>query len=152
VTPADAVEAAALAADLGCLALALEQAGAFIAAEPLPMSLAGYRALLRDSFAEVMAWSDPNVTHYPRAVAATWQTSVVKLDDAARALLERLAFFAPDPVPAFLLDVEAQGVVPGEARRGLRGLAAYSLMNAAGDGSSFTIHRLVQDVTRRGLA
>jgi tetratricopeptide (TPR) repeat protein len=150
--PADAAEAAALAADLGCLALALEQAGAFIAAEPLPMSLAGYRAMLRDSFAEVMAWSDPNVTHYPRAVAATWQTSVAKLDDAARALLERLAFFAPDPVPAFLLDVEAPGVVPAEAKRGLHGLAAYSLMNAAADGGSFTIHRLVQDVTRRGLA
>jgi tetratricopeptide (TPR) repeat protein len=150
-TPDDAVDAAALAADLGCLALALEQAGAFIAAEPLPMSLAGYRAMLRDSFAEVMAWSDPEVTHYPRAVAATWQTSVAKLDDAARALLERLAFFAPDPVPAFLLDVEAPGVVSGEARRGLRGLAAYSLMHAAADGGSFTVHRLVQDVTRRGL-
>jgi tetratricopeptide (TPR) repeat protein len=149
-TRADATEAAALAADLGCLALALEQAGAFIAAEPLPMSLADYRAMLRDSFAEVMAWSDPEVTHYPRAVAATWQTSVAKLDDAARALLERLAFFAPDPVPAFLLDVEAPGVVPGEAKRGLRGLAAYSLMNAAADGGSFTVHRLVQDVTRRG--
>jgi tetratricopeptide (TPR) repeat protein len=151
-TQSDATEAAALANDLGCLALALEQAGAYIAAEPLPMSLAGYRALLRDSFAEVMAWSDPNVTHYPRAAAATWQTSVAKLDDAARALLERLAFLAPDPVPAFLLDVEAPGAVPAEARSGLRGLAVYSLMNAAADGGSFTVHRLVQDVTRRGLA
>ena len=59
VTQTDAAEAVGLAQDLGCLALALEQAGAFIAAEPLPMPLAGYRAMLRDSFAEVMAWSDP---------------------------------------------------------------------------------------------
>ncbi|HEY1934381.1 MAG TPA: DUF4062 domain-containing protein, partial [Acetobacteraceae bacterium] len=153
-TPDDAAEAAALAADLGWLALALEQAGAYIAAEPLPIALADYRARLRDSFAEVMDWSDPRVTHYPRAVAATWQTSVARLDDAARALLERLAFLAPDPVPAFLLDVAAPGVAAGEARRGLRGLrglAAYSLVKAAEDGSAFTVHRLVQDVTRRGL-
>jgi hypothetical protein len=115
------------------------------------MSLADYRGLLRDSFVEVMAWSDPLVTHYPRAVAATWQTSVARLDEAARALLERLAFLAPDPVPAFLLDVAAPGVVPAEAQRGLRGLAAYSLMNAAAAGGSFTVHRLVQDVTRRGM-
>ena len=151
VTPGDAADAAALAGDLGFLALALEQAGAYIAASPLPMSLAAYRLLLRDSFAEAMEWSDPLVTHYPRAVAATWQTSVARLDEAARGLLERLAFLAPDPVPAFLLDVAAPGVEPGEARRGLRGLAAYSLINAAADGRAFTVHRLVQDVTRRGL-
>ena len=150
-TPDDAAEAAALAQDLGWLALALEQAGAYVAAEPLPMTLADYRARLRDSFAEVMDWSDPLVTHYPRAVAATWQTSVARLDGDARALLERLAFLAPDPVPAFLLDVDAPGAGAGEARRGLRGLAAYSLVVAADDGSGFTVHRLVQDVTRRGL-
>jgi hypothetical protein len=76
---------------------------------------------------------------------------VARLDEAARTLLERLAFLAPDPVPAALLDVAAPGAAPGEARLGLRGLAAYSLMSAAADGASFTIHRLVQDVTRRGM-
>jgi hypothetical protein len=151
VTPADATDAVALAEDLGRLALALEQAGAYIAAAPLPVSLADYRTLLRDSFAEVMEWSDPLVTHYPRAVAAAWQTSVARLDDAARSLLERLAFLAPDPVPASLLDVAAPGATSEEAKRGLRGLAAYSLINAAADGGAFTVHRLVQDVTRRGL-
>jgi hypothetical protein len=151
IAPGDATDAAALAKDLGYLALALEQAGAYIAAAPLRMSLADYRALLRDSFAEVMEWSDPLVTHYPRAVAATWQTSVAKLDAAARALLERLAFLAPDPVPATLLDVAAPGVGPDEARRGLRGLATYLLISGAADGHSFTVHRLMQDVTRREM-
>jgi tetratricopeptide (TPR) repeat protein len=150
-TPADQSDAAALAKDLGYLALALEQAGAYIAAAPLPMSLAEYRTLLRDSFAEVMDWSDPLLTHYPRAVAATWQTSVACLDEAARVLLERLAFLAPDPVPAALLDVVAPAAAPDEARGGLRGLATYSLISAAADGASFTVHRLVQDVTRRGM-
>jgi hypothetical protein len=73
VLPDDATAAAALATELGQLALALEQSGAFIAASPLPMSFGEYSALLRDGFADVMDWSDLLVTHYPRAVAATWQ-------------------------------------------------------------------------------
>jgi hypothetical protein len=78
---ADATDATALAGDPGFLALAPERAGDYIAAAPLPMSPADYRTLLRDSFAEVMKWSDPPVKYYPCAVAATRVTSVARLDD-----------------------------------------------------------------------
>ena len=73
----DAERARALAAELGQLALALEHAGAYIARHR--STFGQYQDLLRVSRDKVFAWSDPTVTHYPRAIAATWQTSVAQL-------------------------------------------------------------------------
>src|SRR5262249_14578604 len=71
--PDDAATARQLAVDLGGLALAVEQAGAYVA--KLGISFSRYRELWRDNWDKVAGWSDERITKYPRAVAATWQTS-----------------------------------------------------------------------------
>src|SRR5215467_11610276 len=89
-TPDDAAAARSLAVELGGLALALEQAGAYIAR--LALSFARYRQLWRESWPKVADWSDEEVTQYPRSVAVTWQTSVSRVGVPAHRLLERLAW------------------------------------------------------------
>jgi len=141
----DDAQADELAQELGYLALALEHAGAYINRQQI--SFAGYLGLCRDNLDRVLDWSDPGIAHYPRAIAVTWKTSVDQLAEPARHLLERLAWIAPHPVPEFLLDVEIPGA--GDLREALADLAAYSLVTR--DPDEFTIHRLVQAVTRRSL-
>jgi hypothetical protein len=88
--PDDAATARLIADDLGGLALALEQAGAYV--DKLGISLARYRDLWRESRGKVAGWSDERLMNYPRAFAVTWQTSVDQLTPAGRRLLERLAW------------------------------------------------------------
>jgi tetratricopeptide (TPR) repeat protein len=148
--PDDAETARLLAGDLGGLALALEQASAYVA--KLGISFARYRELWRENWDKVAGWSDERLTNYPRAVAVTWQTSVNQLTLAGRRLLERLAWFAPEPIPDFLLDVPVPDVEGEDLAEALANLADYSLARRHPDKPEFTIHRLVQDVTQRGLA
>ena len=105
----DAAQARTLAGELGGLALALEQACAYIAQRRL--SLAGYLAEWRGQRDKVLAWYDPRLTQYPRSVAVTWQTSFDQLGEPARRLLQRLAWLAPAPIPESLLDVAVPGAV-----------------------------------------
>ncbi len=146
----DAAQARALAEELGQLALALEMAAATIEARGL--GFAAYRALWQGNRARVVGWASQAITGYHHAVAETWQTSVDQLTEAGRHLLECLAFLAPDPVPEFLLDVPVPGAEAEDAVAGLDDLAAYSLVTRDLDSETFLVHRLVQDVTRRGLA
>jgi hypothetical protein len=145
----DAAQARALADDLGQLALALEHAGAYI--RRVRCTFADYRARLATSFRLVMDWSDPATTHYPRAIAASWALSVQRLSPAGKSLLERLAFLAPDPVPEFLLDVAVPNAPEQDMREALADLTAYSLVTRDPVLPRFSVHRLVLDVTRRGL-
>jgi tetratricopeptide (TPR) repeat protein len=148
--PDDEAKAREVAEELGRLALALEQAAAFIAKRRL--TFAQYLKQWRSKRDEVLAWFDETITGYPRAVAATWQTSVAQLSEGGRLLLERFAWLAPEKVPEVLLDVP----IPGGEAENLRGafddLAAYSLVTRDADGPYFLVHRLVQDVTRRSLS
>jgi tetratricopeptide (TPR) repeat protein len=100
----------------------------------------------------VVGWARPQITGYHHAVAETWQTSVMQLTNAGRHLLECLAFLAPDPVPEFLLDVPVPSAAAEDAHAALDDLAAYSLATRDPKGETFLVHRLVQDVTQRGLA
>ncbi len=145
----DAAQAHALAEELGQLALALEMAAATIEARGLGFT--GYRTLWQGNRARVVGWADQKITGYHHAVAETWRTSVDQLTKAGRHLLERLAFLAPDPVPALLLDVAVPGAEAEDAAAALDDLATYSLAIRDVDGGTFLVHRLVQDVTRRGL-
>jgi tetratricopeptide (TPR) repeat protein len=149
-TPDDVATARRLAIDLGGLALALEQAGAYV--DYRQISFARYRELWQDNWDRVAGWSDETITKYPRAVAVTWQTSVNQLTPASRRLLEWLAWFAPEPVPYFLLEVPAPDVSGDDLADALANLADYSLARRNPDKQEFGVHRLVQDVTRRGLA
>jgi tetratricopeptide (TPR) repeat protein len=135
----DEAQARALAQDLGQLALALEMAAATIEARRLRFS--AYRTLWAGNRARVIGWSDQKITGYHHAVAETWRTSVDQLTEAGRALLERLAFLAPEPIPVSLVADEAA----------LDDLTTYSLATRDPGGETFLVHRLVQVATRRDL-
>jgi hypothetical protein len=81
-TPDDATVARQLADDLGCLALGLDQAGAYVAKNQI--SLARDRQQWQDNWDKVARWSDERITKYRRAAALTWQTSVNQLTPAGR--------------------------------------------------------------------
>jgi tetratricopeptide (TPR) repeat protein len=147
--PDDAPQAAALAEELGGLALALDLAAATI--RQRQCSLADYTLLWRDARDKVKGWNRKALTGYHSAVGQTWQTSVAQVSPTARVLLERLAFLAPEPVPGFLLDVPVPEADPLDAREALLELAAYSLVTRQAAADRFSVHRLVQDATRRGL-
>ena len=150
VAPDDDSKARAVAEELGRLALALEQAAAYIAKRRLTFSR--YLEQWRSNRDEVLAWFDPTVTDYPRSVAVTWQTSVAQLGDGGRRLLERLAWLAPEKVPESLLDVPVPGAEAENLRDTCDDLTAYSLVTRDADRPFFLVYRLVQDVTRRSLS
>jgi hypothetical protein len=101
VATADAAE---LAHELDGLALALEQAGAYIVQRRL--SFADYLRDWRAHVPEVQAWHDEQLMKYPRSLAVTWQTTLEQLSTGEIALLRLLAWFAPDPIPLFILEGE----------------------------------------------
>ena len=86
-----------LAGDLGGLALALEQAGAYIATRRL--TLAQYRQAWQSQHQQLLEWKDERLMQYPHSVGVTWQTTVEQLSAPARTLLDRLAWLGPEPVP-----------------------------------------------------
>ena len=153
VTKEDSALASKLARELGYLPLALEQAGAYIAERRL--TLAAYLDEWQSRHDKVLTWFDPRVSHYPASVAVTWQTSFDRLSAPARRLLQRLAWFGPEPIPESLLDVPVPNFSELESdldsRDALVELETYSLVTRTAEAPTFTVHRLVQDVTRRSL-
>jgi hypothetical protein len=73
-TLADPQEAMALAREMGGLALALEQAGAYVAKNGL--SFSEYRQRWESRKAEVLVWYDKRLMNYSSSVAVTWQTMI----------------------------------------------------------------------------
>ena len=147
--PDDEVKAREVANELGRLALALEQAAAFIAKNRL--IFAQYLEQWRSERDEVLKWFDATVTGYQYPVAVTWQTSVAQLTEGGRRLLERLAWLAPEKVPETLIDVPIPGAEAKNLRDPFDDLAAYSLVTRDAEGPFFLVHRLVQDVARHRL-
>ncbi len=121
------------------MALALEQAGAFIAQKR--SSLADYLARWRQRDQAVRKWHDERLTKYQRAVVTTWDTTVDQLSPEGLALLRQLSWLAPEPIPRSILP-------DGPAQDALAELASFSLAKFEEGGGRFRIHRLVQDVTR----
>ena len=66
-------------------------------------------------------------------------------------MLQRLAWLAPAPIPESLMEVPVPGLDAADADPfgTLTELESYSLMTRAVDTPSFSVHRLVQEVTRR---
>ncbi|HME27801.1 MAG TPA: tetratricopeptide repeat protein [Acetobacteraceae bacterium] len=146
----DATRARELAEhELDRLPLALEHAAALI--EHLGCGFADYRERLRSTPRELLDRQDLQLTHYDRAVFRTWLASAALLTPSSRALLERLSFLAPDPLPDFLFDVPLLGANTDNAREALAGLTAYSLVRRETDPPRLVVHRLVQDVARLSL-
>jgi hypothetical protein len=158
------VAAREVAAELGGLPLALEQAAAYVQATGT--SLAGYLRLFRDRQAELLARGE--AAGHPADVAATLGVAVSRIEartPAAAGLLRLLACLAPDPIPLDLLlaSKQAAGLLEGKAAAvepllgdrvaagdAVTALRRYSLITPAGNGVVL-VHRLVQAITRSQL-
>ena len=153
-------DATLVAEELGDLPLAIEQAGAWLAATG--MAAAEYVTQIRERFAATMELSQP--TNYPTSVAVTYQLSFERLKSqspAAARLLELCACFAPDPISLTLLssDEMIKSLTPHDRRlraaRTVLGLlitdiTRFSLAKVDREmtSNSIQVHRLVQAAIR----
>ncbi|MFI6816093.1 tetratricopeptide repeat protein [Nonomuraea sp. NPDC050328] len=154
----DGAGAAELAAELGCLPLALAQAGAYIAHKRL--TYATYRRLL-STFPMEEYLPAGAYDAYPHSTAKAILLSVVAAEEAspeAAGLLALLAVLSPAGVPLTLLtggadlddpDLPADVLAALAAFQGvLAGLADTSLITFSEDGATIVMHRLIQRVIR----
>ena len=162
---ADAAGAAELAAEVGCLPLALAQAAAVIAAQHL--SYATYLERLRRlPVAQLLAAEEAG--QYPMGVAAAVLLSLDHVragadGGACMAVMDLLAVLSAAGVSRSLVHAAAGQRLPGrdgplaalaseEVDRVLARLAGTSLLTFSLDGSAVTAHRLVMRVIRENLA
>jgi tetratricopeptide (TPR) repeat protein len=138
-----------LAAELGYLPLALDQAAAYI--QYTAIRPADYLARLRRYPARMFAASaDPDAAEESdrqRTIARIWQLSletITRDQPLAGEILRTLAWFGPEPIPRDL--VYALHDDPMTADEALALLNAYSMITLTS--RSVTIHRLVQAVAR----
>ena len=163
-TPSIELEAAAkLAAELGCLPLALEQAAAYIVTNKV--SFQDYLKGYRKQRLKRLEKAKPKLGNYPDSVVTTWALNlkeVQKQSAAAAELLRYSAFLHPDAIPFELFTRGAHELL-GEPLAAalaatkddllelydlLNPLCSYSLILVDGESHSYSIHRLVQEVIR----
>jgi len=147
-----------LADALGDLPLAIEQAAGFMA--EAGQGAAGYLALFHTARDRLLAGHEPPPGH-PEGVWVTWDVSVEAAQaahPAAGALLNVLAFLAPDDIPRSLFTDHADELpepLRAAAQDGVgfalavAALNRFCLIGAAPD--ALSVHRLVQSVTRARL-
>ncbi len=144
--PDDAARVAEIARELDGLALALEQAGAYI--DKLRLSFAEYLGRWQAKRADVLTWHDEQVMGYPLSVAATWETTFSQVGARGRRLLEVLSWLAPEPIPLRVFEAEPLAAAVPEARDRLADLEGFSLVRSAAEADTVEVHRLVQEITR----
>jgi len=157
----DARGARLLAAELGCLPLALAQAAAVIAGQRIDYGT--YLARL-GSLPTGDLLRPEEAGQYPRGVAAAVLLSINQVqtqDDtgAGTALMELLAVLSTGGVRRTMIHAAGQqgllsgggqagGLDPAVVDRALARLAGASLLTFSVDGSALTVHRLVMRVIR----
>jgi tetratricopeptide (TPR) repeat protein len=156
--PEMAADARRLASTLGGLPLALEQAGAYIAATGT-VGLTDYAELFTTRSSELLERGQP--LDYQDTVATTWSLTLQRLrhsDPAAVGLLSLAAFLAPDDLPQPLLSAHYREVpepLAAAARDPLAlgdaiaALRRFSLVRVVADG--LFIHPLLQAVVQAAL-
>ncbi|MFD5635223.1 tetratricopeptide repeat protein, partial [Streptomyces sp. NPDC127077] len=141
-TPQQRRQAQTLAAELGYLPLALEQAGAYL--YETGTDLGDYPALLGRVLDTATEGIDPE-----RTIARIWQHTLAAVETRnplAVALLNALAWLAPDDIPRSLLTPLAPEPVALDEALGV--LHAYNMISFTADRQSVSVHRLVQTVLR----
>jgi hypothetical protein len=150
-------EADRVAAALGDLPLAIEQAGAWL--EQTGMQADDYLEQLRTQTPRVLSLGE--VANYPQSVITAWNMSIDRLQErspAAARLLQLLAFFSPGPISMALLysdemidallpfdDSLTEKLVLGHV---IREISRLALIKVDQGSNSIQIHRLVQAVIR----
>ncbi|MFF4617715.1 FxSxx-COOH system tetratricopeptide repeat protein [Nonomuraea jabiensis] len=132
-----------LVRELGCLPLAIEQAGAYL--HQTRLSPRAYLDLLVEHPA-VMYDRTARGADAERTIARLWRVTLDRLADTPLAgqLLRIMAWYGAEPVPRTLLDgLDAK---PPEVQHALGELAAYNMITL--DQHAITVHRLVQAVAR----
>ena len=147
-----------LAAALGDLPLALEQAAAYL--DETQTTPADYICLLRENESELLGLGTPSNTQ--QTIATVWQVSLGRLleeEPNAQHFLSLCAFLAPDAIPRRLLSAHATDISSPlgnvlqdqlSYNRILSAVGRYSLMTITPD--TLTVHRLVQTVARSNLS
>ena len=158
----DPETAGRLAETLGYLPLALEQASAYTVHRQ--MSLSAYLEEWHREREKVLRWYRADVMQYPASLAVTWQKTFQQLSPTAATILRLSAYLAPEPIPVEMFEqgasivqesveafCEEAGVEAGDSsiQSALADLAAFSMATRAG--TSFVVHRMVQEVLRSSL-
>jgi tetratricopeptide (TPR) repeat protein len=141
-TSAQRRDAADLAADLGYLPLALEQAGAYLF--ETGTLLADYRQMLGRVMDAAAGGIDPE-----RTIARIWHhtlTAIERRNLQAVTLLNAMAWLAPDAIPRTLLAPFCPD--PLALGQALGALYAYNMIAYSADRQAINVHRLVQTVLR----
>ncbi|WP_405796507.1 tetratricopeptide repeat protein [Streptomyces longwoodensis] len=140
-TPKQKVDARALVADLGCLPLAVKQAGAYLA-QNRGVSLDAYRRRLGTKLSRTAHGIDAE-----RTIARVWNVTLQTLEaelPLAVEVLHTAAWLAPDDIPhPLLIPADAD---PDDIAEAIGTLAAYSMVTDTG--TTLNVHRLVQTVLR----
>src|SRR5581483_11067236 len=146
-----------LAAKLGDLPLALEQAGAMLFETGMPVD--EYLRLLDEHVTRIMG--EGKSPDYPLSMTAAWKLSVNALREKLPEALELLrccAFFGPEPIPRNVFRRGANPTGTAVARaisdpimmaKAIRELGSFALVTL--DGGSIKVHRLIQALLRDEL-
>ncbi|WP_159474492.1 FxSxx-COOH system tetratricopeptide repeat protein [Streptomyces caniferus] len=137
-----------LCAELGQLPLAIEQAAAYLAQNPLTTPRA-YLTLLDQHPAAMYRTGAVGVTAPQRTIARIWHVTldrIATLHPQAAGLLRLLAWYAPDQIPATLLD--GGPADPPTLNTALGVLTAYSMITPDPATHTLSVHRLVQALAR----
>jgi tetratricopeptide (TPR) repeat protein len=146
--PSDRATGAELAAELGNLPLALEQAAAYIV--ETNAAFAAYLGAFRKRRIALLEKAGPLVPH--QTVAVTWAANfeaVAAASAAAAEVLRISALLAPEAIPFELFALaDSDELAMGEV---LRPLARYSLIRSDAALRTFSVHRLVQEIVRAAI-
>ena len=153
----DEADADRVAAALGDLPLAIEQAGAWL--EQTGMQAEDYLEQVQAHASRVLAMGE--VANYPQSVITAWNMSIDRLrgrSPAAARLLQLCAFFSSGPISMILLysDEMINALLPYDDSlteklvlgRVIREISRLALIKVDQGNNSIQIHRLVQAVIR----
>ena len=155
-------DAERLAAALGDLPLAVEQAGAWLAVTG--MLVDEYLGLLEQRSPDILEL-DTGHPDYPVNVAAAWDISLERIEEknpGARQLLDICASMAPEPIPRSMLrGSRGVNITPEvdpllresiKLNRAIRDLSQFSLVKVDPRSDTLQMHRLLQTVLLAKLA
>src|SRR5215467_9590640 len=154
--PADWQAAVQLALELGCLPLALDQAGAYL--EETRCGLQQYLELYCNQRARLLRHRGGLTSDHPDSVATTWSLSFALIEQRsalASDLLRLCTVLHPDAIPEALFLRAATHLGPTLAaleadplafNQALAVIQNYSLLRRNGREETLSIHRLVQAV------